>query len=72
MGRFVVRSEHDGWIQEAAPSPEGREVMPVHVEKRGPKFVTVDPAGKVHGRSDTKAKADASARAINAAHSRKK
>lgn len=45
--------------------------MPVHVEKRGSKYVTVDRIGKVHGKSDTKAKAEASARAINAAHSKK-
>ncbi len=41
--------------------------MPVHVEHRGSKWVTVDDAGKVHGHSDTKKNADASARAINAA-----
>lgn len=46
--------------------------MPVHVEKRGSKYVTVDRSGKVHGKSDTKAKADASARAINAAYSQKR
>lgn len=41
--------------------------MPVHVEKRGNKWVTVDPSGKVHGHSDSKAKAQSSANAINAA-----
>lgn len=45
---------------------EGDE-MPVHVEKQGKKWVTVDDKGKVHGHSSSKAKAQASANAINAA-----
>ncbi len=45
--------------------------MPVHVEKRGSQFVTVDSVGKIHGRSNTREKAEASARAINAALARK-
>ena len=45
--------------------------MPVHVEKRGSKWATVGRGGKVHGKSDTKAAAEASARAINAAHVKK-
>lgn len=51
--------------------------MPVHVEKRptkGPKgdWAIVTKSGKVEGRSTTKAKAQASARARNAAHARKR
>jgi hypothetical protein len=42
--------------------------VPVHVEKRGSKYVIVEDAtGRVKGTSDTKAKAEASARARNAA-----
>lgn len=40
--------------------------MPVHVEKRGSRYVTVDRSGKVHGHSSTRKKAESSARAINA------
>lgn len=40
--------------------------MPVHVEKRGSSYVTVDRSGKVHGHSRTRALAQSSANAINA------
>ena len=48
--------------------------MPVHVERRSGKlpYKIVEPSGKVVGSSATKAKADSSARARNAAYSRKK
>lgn len=43
--------------------------MPVVVRKEGSKWVIVEKdTGKVVGHSDTKAKADSSARARNAAH----
>jgi len=46
--------------------------MPVHVEKRGKKWVIIETAtGKVKGHSDTKENAEASARARNWAHHNK-
>lgn len=41
--------------------------MPVHVEKRGNQWCTVDKDGKVHGCSNSRAKAAISASMINAA-----
>jgi hypothetical protein len=51
--------------------------MPVHVSKRrkgekGKPWKIREKSGRVVGQSDTKAKANASARARNAAHRRKK
>lgn len=46
--------------------------MPVKVKKCGGKWCIVEKSGKVVGKSDTKAKAQASARARNAAHQKKK
>ena len=46
--------------------------MPVHVVKRGSKWAIVEKSGRVVGRSTTKAKAEASARARNTAYRKKK
>ena len=45
--------------------------MPVRVVKQGGKWKIVEPSGKVVGSSETKAKAEASARARNAAWRKK-
>jgi hypothetical protein len=46
--------------------------MPVHVEKRGSKFAICEESGKVVGTSDSRAKAEASARMRNKAYAAKK